>query len=113
VIRIEINQTFEKACELHRREKQLAYESVMLIGRLQYLNAAVNLWMTDAEYFLKLGLTPDMYYRRCQASGVIQLFPELGVMLQVGEPFIAQLAMVSAKITEANFPVVRPGTKHC
>jgi hypothetical protein len=105
-IRIEIRETFEKACELHRKEKQLAYESVMVIGRLQYLNAAVNLWMTDEEYFLKLGLTPDMYYKRCQAAAAILLFPKLGEMLKNGETYIAQLAMVSSKITEANSEII-------
>jgi 5-methylcytosine-specific restriction endonuclease McrA len=101
-IRVVIMETFDYACEIHRKEKQLSYESVMAVGKLQRLNAAVNLCMTDAEFFQKLGLTSDMFYKRCQAYGVIRFFPILGEMLKDGGTYISQLAMISAKITEAN-----------
>ena len=96
-VRIIIRETFTKACELHRQVRMLAYESVMIVGKLHGYNAAVNLWMTDEEYFGKLGLTRDMYYKRCQAYRAIQMCPKFGDWLKSGETFIAHLAMVGAK----------------
>ncbi len=110
-VRITLRETFTKACELIRREKEIAYESILLVGQLKERNAPINLGLTEPEYLRRLGLSKDMYYKRWQACRVIRRFPQFDEMLRRGETFIAQLAMVAPKLTEANAMVMADGIR--
>ncbi len=110
-VRVTLRETFAKACDLIRREKEIAYESILLVGQLKERNAPVNLGLTEPEYLRRLGLSKDMYYKRWQACRVIRRFPRFDEMLRRGETFIAQLAMVAPKLTEANARVIEEGIR--
>lgn len=110
-IRITMRQLTETARDLHQREKALSLESVLLIGRLERLNAAVNLGLTSEAFARLVGLTPNVYWKRAQAARVIHAFPEAETMIRDGATEISHLALVAAKITEANSETLLSGIK--
>ena len=105
-VSVELRNLFEQTRQVIGSEKKLAHESLLLIGRLDRANAAVNLGIPREEFPGRLGLTADQFSKRLQAARVVQRFPEFLTMLEKAETHIAHLALVAAKITDANRNVI-------
>ena len=53
----------KKAQELHRREKGLVLESVLLIGELDRLRCDTELGLSVEQFVQLIGLTPNVYFK--------------------------------------------------
>lgn len=111
-VRQELRDLVERAQQLHAAERQATIESVLLVGEFGLRNAAVNLCMTLEYFAATIGLSIDQYLKRAQAARLIQRFPRALAMLRAGETRVSHLAMISAKVTDANSSLLLDGIRN-
>jgi len=97
---------------LHAEERNISLLSVRLVGLLEEQNGAGNCWLSRDGFAWHIGLTPNTYWKRAQAWRVLKQHPEIAVMVENGETCVSQVAMLAAKITEANAAVLIAGIKN-
>src|SRR5690349_12190557 len=100
-----------QAKDIHARERRITLDSIELVGRLDRLNAAVNFYMTTAQFAREIGLTENKWWKRVQVSRLLTRFPEARTMLINEDTEVSHLATIAPKITDANADVLLPAIK--
>ena len=111
-VRQRLRDLTERAAELHRNAPEKTRASVELVGELDRSNAAANLGISSGQLATRIGLTPNVYWKRVQAARVLYFHPRTRVLLDAGETQISHLALLAAHITEANADIILPGIKN-
>ena len=111
-VRVTLRNLTAEVKAMLAKEREIKLASTELIGQLDLRNAAVNLGMTTEAFANHIGLTIHQYWRRTQAARILKRFPTTLEMVRAGEISLSHVALLYAKITEANQKVILEGIKN-
>lgn len=57
------SSTCPRRQKLHTKERRISIESVIIVGKLDSRNAAVNTGMGSEDFARFIGLTPNQYWK--------------------------------------------------
>jgi len=99
----------QKAQALHKEERRIALDSILIVGQLEYWRAAPRFGMSSEAFAGHIGLSPSTYWKRAQVARLIARFPKALAMLKSGETEASHLSLIATKITEANQDILLSG----